>query len=178
MNAGLASTADPAFSMLLSMRVIIFGATGMVGQGVLRECLLDPDITSVLAVGRSPVKARDAKLQELVMPDMMSYAGVESKLSGYDACFFCLGVSSAGMAEAQYRHVTYDLTLAAATALARLLGPFIPAIKALAPNAVTSTEIVGRAMIEVAKHGAPSRILETKDINATIMGPSSARHTR
>ena len=102
------------------MKVILFGATGMVGQGVLRECLLDPGVTRVLAVGRSPTGQRDAKLVELVHDDFLDYARIESQLTGYDACFFCLGVSSVGMDEARYRHLTYDITIAAATTLARL----------------------------------------------------------
>lgn len=109
------------------MNILIFGATGMVGQAVLRECLLDPGVTRVVALGRSP--ARDtpmgrlpeaAKLEDLHHADMFDYSAVEGRLTGFDACFFCLGVSSAGMSEAAYTRVTYDLTLAAATVLARL----------------------------------------------------------
>lgn len=102
------------------MKVIIFGATGMVGQGVLRECLLDPAIDHVLVVGRSPTGVRDAKLTEIIHKDFMDYSAIEAQLTGFDACFFCLGVSSIGMNEECYRHLTYDLTLAAATTLARL----------------------------------------------------------
>ena len=102
------------------MKVIIFGATGMVGQGVLRECLLDAGIDHVLVVGRSPTGVRDAKLTEIIHNDFMDYSAIEAQLTGFDACFFCLGVSSIGMNEQRYRHLTYDLTLAAATTLARL----------------------------------------------------------
>jgi uncharacterized protein YbjT (DUF2867 family) len=102
------------------MKVILFGATGMVGQGVLRECLIDPGVESVLAVGRSPTGQRHAKLREIVHDDFFDFSGVESQLVGYDACFFCLGVSSVGMDEERYRHLTYDLTMAAATTLAKL----------------------------------------------------------
>jgi uncharacterized protein YbjT (DUF2867 family) len=101
------------------MKVIVFGATGMVGQGVLRECLLDPGIESVLAVGRSPTAQRHPKLREILHDDFLDYSAIESQLAGYDACFFCLGVSSVGMSEERYRHLTYDITLAAAAALAR-----------------------------------------------------------
>ncbi|MCI0572622.1 MAG: NAD(P)H-binding protein [Myxococcaceae bacterium] len=101
------------------MKVILFGATGMVGQGVLRECLLDPDVERVLAVGRNTTGQKHAKLQELVHKDLADLSGVEDALTGYDACFFCLGVSSAGMTEQDYRRVTYDFTLAAAETLAR-----------------------------------------------------------
>ena len=102
------------------MKVILFGASGMVGQGVLRECLLDQNVEGVLAVGRSPVGQQHEKLDELVRSDVTDLAAVEDRLRDYDACFFCLGVSSAGMKEADYRRVTYDLTLAVAQTLARL----------------------------------------------------------
>ena len=102
------------------MKVILFGATGMVGQGVLRECLLDSGIENVLAVGRSPTGQRDPKLREILHDDFMDYSAIEFRLAGYDACFFCLGVSSVGMNEERYSHLTYDLTLAAATTLAKL----------------------------------------------------------
>ncbi len=102
------------------MKVLLFGATGMVGQGVLRECLLDPGVESVLAVGRSSTGQRHEKLRELVHTDFFDFSAIESQLSGFDACFFCLGVSSAGMPEERYRHLTYDLTLAVAQVLARL----------------------------------------------------------
>ena len=102
------------------MKVILFGATGMVGQGVLRECLIDPGVGSVLAIGRSPTGQRHAKLREIVHDNFMDYSAIESELTGYDACFFCLGVSSVGMDAERYRHLTYDLTMAAATTLAKL----------------------------------------------------------
>ena len=102
------------------MKIILFGATGMVGQGVLRECLLDSGIESVLAVGRSPTGQRHPKLREILHDNFVDYSAIESQLAGYDACFFCLGVSSVGMNEERDRHLTYDITLAAATTLARL----------------------------------------------------------
>jgi uncharacterized protein YbjT (DUF2867 family) len=102
------------------MKVILFGATGMVGQGVLRECLIDPGIERVLVVGRGPTGRTHAKLSEILHDDFTDFSALESQLAGYDACFFCLGVSSIGMDEARYRHLTYDITLAAATTLARL----------------------------------------------------------
>jgi uncharacterized protein YbjT (DUF2867 family) len=101
------------------MNVLLFGATGMVGQGVLRECLLDPDVQSVLSIGRSATGQRHPKLRELIHRDFLDFSPIENQLSG-DACFFCLGVSSAGMKEADYRRVTYDFTMAAARTLARL----------------------------------------------------------
>lgn len=102
------------------MRAILFGATGMIGQGVLRECLADPEVREILSVVRRPSGVADPKLRELVHDDFFDYAPIEDRLTGYDACFFCLGVSSAGMKESEYRRMTYDLTMAAAEALARL----------------------------------------------------------
>jgi uncharacterized protein YbjT (DUF2867 family) len=102
------------------MKVIPFGASGMVGQGVLRECLLNQDVESVLAVTRSPIGQRHEKLREIVRKNVADLDSVEDKLRGYDACFFCLGVSSAGMKATDYRRVTYDLTLAIARTLAKL----------------------------------------------------------
>jgi uncharacterized protein YbjT (DUF2867 family) len=99
------------------LKVIIFGATGMVGQGVLIECLRDPDVERVLCVGRSGVPQHHEKLRELVLADLFDLAPVADQLSGYDACFFCLGVSAARMTEAAYRRLTYDLTLAVAHVL-------------------------------------------------------------
>jgi len=217
------------------VKVILFGASGMVGQGVLRECLLDRDVSDVLAVGRSRLSRQHEKLREILHEDLTNLDAIEEQLQGYDACFFCLGVSSAGMKEAGYRHVTYDLTLAVAQTLARLnpgmtfiyvsgagtdssgrgrsmwarvkgetenallrlpfksaymfrpgliqplhgiqsktriyrifyvvLGPFIPWLMAVFPKYVTTTEQMGRAMIVVAKSGAPKRVLESQDIN-------------
>jgi uncharacterized protein YbjT (DUF2867 family) len=218
------------------MKVIVFGASGMVGQGVLRECLLDPEVTEVLAVGRRPLGHTDAKLRELVHGDLYDLSGVADQLTGYDAGFFCLGVSSAGMSEADYRRVTYDLTLAVARVLAEknpqmtftyvsgegtdstgagrtmwarvkgqtenallelpfqaymfrpgfirpmhgerpksrayviayvLLRPLFPLVGRLMPNRSTTTERVGRAMLQVAKSGHPVRILPSTEINAT-----------
>jgi uncharacterized protein YbjT (DUF2867 family) len=82
------------------MRVILFGATGMVGQGVLRECLRDDGVEGVLAVGRSSTGRTDPKLRELVRKDLFDFGPAGADLQGYEACFFCLGVSSAGMSEA------------------------------------------------------------------------------
>jgi uncharacterized protein YbjT (DUF2867 family) len=216
------------------MKVILFGATGMVGQGVLRECLLDPGVEAVLSIGRSATGQTHDKLREVVHADLRDLSSIEGELGGYDACFFCLGVSSAGMSEAEYRRVTFDLTLAVARTLARLaprmtfvyvsgagtdaksrsmwarvkgetenallelpfaaaymfrpgfiqpmhgirsrtrlyrglyavMAPLYPVWKALFPGMVTTTERVGRAMLAVARGGAPTRVLETRDINA------------
>ena len=217
------------------MKVIVFGATGMVGQGVLRECLLDPSIESVLAVVRSPTGQRDARLREIIHDNFLDYSRIESQLAGYDACFFCLGVSSLGMSEERYRHLTYDITMAAATTLARLnpgmvftyvtgrgtdstehgklmwarikgktendllklpfkaaymfrpagiqplhgvrsktawvqalyvaTAPLLSLLHRVAPNYMTTTEQIGRAMIRVARDGYPKPVLESEDIN-------------
>jgi uncharacterized protein YbjT (DUF2867 family) len=102
------------------MKAILFGATGMVGQGVLRECLLDPGIERVLVVGRSPAGVQHAKLREVLHDDFTDFSKIESELAGYDVCFFCLGVSSIGMDPERYRHLTYEVTMAAANTLVRL----------------------------------------------------------
>jgi uncharacterized protein YbjT (DUF2867 family) len=217
------------------MKVMLFGATGMVGQGVLRECLRDPDVERVLAVGRSPTGQHDAKLDELTHQNFLDYSAIESRLSGYDACFFCLGVTSVGLTEERYRHLTYDITMAAATTLAKLnpqmvfvyvtgrgtdsteqgrlmwarvkgktendllklpfkaaymfrpagiqplhgvrsktawyqaaytvAAPLLTLLNRIAPNYMTTTEQVGRAMIAVARNGYPKPVLESEDIN-------------
>lgn len=218
------------------MKVLLFGATGMVGQGVLRECINDPRVETVLAVGRGSTGLHDSKLRELLRPDLGDLTPVADQLRGYDACFFCLGVSSAGLSEESYRRVTHDLTLSVAGTLARLnpgmvftyvsgagtdstehgprmwarvkgetenallrlpfkaaymfrpgvirpmhgvhsktksyrilyavLTPIVLLLAALAPNSITTTEKMGRAMIHVAREGAPTKLLATRDINA------------
>ncbi len=102
------------------MRILLFGATGMVGQGVLRECLRAPDVDYVQTIGRTPVGQLDPRLHDLVHRDLTDYRSIEASLHNFDACFFCLGVSSAGMSEADYTRLTFDLTLAAAATLARV----------------------------------------------------------
>jgi uncharacterized protein YbjT (DUF2867 family) len=229
-------TLDLAWNGDATMKVIVFGATGMVGQGVLRECFLDPDVESVLAIGRTGSGKQHEKLHERVLGNLTDLSALERELSGYDACFFCLGVSSAGMTEADYRRVTFDLTMSVARALVQasremtfiyvsgtgtdstgrgrtmwarvkgetenallelpfkasymfrpgfiqplhgivsrtklyragyaVMAPLYPVWKALFPSYVSTTEQVGRAMIAVAKRGAPKAILENRDINA------------
>jgi uncharacterized protein YbjT (DUF2867 family) len=215
--------------------VILFGATGMVGQGVLREALLDPEVGRVLTIGRNATGQQHPKLRELVLADLFDYSAIESQLAGFDACIFTLGVSAAGMTEEAYLHLTYDLTLAAAKTLARLnpdlvfvyvsgqgtdstehgrmmwarvkgrtenallrlferavmfrpgfiqplhgirsktkayqlfytiLGPLLPLLRRLFPRRITTTEALGKAMLHVAKHGSPKRVLEMADITA------------
>lgn len=105
------------------MRVILFGATGMVGQGVLRECVLDSDVEAVVSVVRRAsgpsLGRRSEKVRELVTDEFYNFSKIEGDFAGFDACFFCLGVSSVGIKEVEYRHVTFDLTMAAAQAVLR-----------------------------------------------------------
>jgi uncharacterized protein YbjT (DUF2867 family) len=203
----------------------------MAGQGVLRECLRDGGVERVLAIGRQSTGRTDPKLRERVQPDMFDVGTAAAELAGHDACFFCLGVSSAGLGEAEYTRLTFDLTLAWARALARpnpamtfvyisgagtggpamwaqvkgrteaallalfpsaymvrlgalralhgevsktrwtrlaytFFWPLLPLIQVVAPNAVVTTEELGRAMIRVARQGAPRRVLENRDIRA------------
>lgn len=102
------------------MRIILFGATGMVGQGVLRECLRDDGVEHVLSIGRRSVGRTHPKLSELIREDLFDFGVAGADLQGYGACFFCLGVSSAGLSEAAYTRLTFDLTLGWAQTLARI----------------------------------------------------------
>jgi uncharacterized protein YbjT (DUF2867 family) len=100
------------------MKVVVFGATGMVGMGVLLECLDDARVESALVVGRHPLDVTHPKLRSIIHRDFFDFTGIQSQFVDVDACFFCLGVSSVGMSDGEYDHQTYDLTLAAATAIA------------------------------------------------------------
>lgn len=100
------------------MKVVIFGATGMNGKGTLLECLDDPRVESVLIVVRNPSGLSHPKLREIIHKDFFDFSGIQPQFADRDACFFCLGVSSVGMSESDYYHLTYDLTLAAANAIA------------------------------------------------------------
>jgi uncharacterized protein YbjT (DUF2867 family) len=207
----------------------------MIGQSVLRECLLDPGVARVVPVVRRPTGKSNPKLTELVRSDLATLAPLESQLTGFDACFFCLGVSALGMTEEQYIRVNYDLTIGVARTLLRtspnvifiyvsgagtdssergramwarvkgrtentllsmpfkaaymfrpgaviplhgirsstgwynvmytLTKPVYPILSRLAPNMVTTTEKLARAMIAVARNGYPTHILEMADIN-------------
>jgi uncharacterized protein YbjT (DUF2867 family) len=101
------------------MNVLILGATGMVGQGVLRECLLDDGVTRVVTLGRTATGQSHPKLEEIVHADLFHLSAIEARLCGFDACFYCLGVSAAGLSEAEYSRVNYEMTLAVAEALVR-----------------------------------------------------------
>ena len=211
------------------MKVILFGATGMVGQGVLRECLRDETVDDVLVIGRNSIGQTHPKLRELRRPDMFDFGGVAVELQGYNACFFCLGVSAAGMNDTEYTRLTYDLTLGWAKVLARInpamtfiyvsgagtggkamwaqvkgrtenallelfpnaymfrIGalramhgevsktrwtrilysvsrPLWPLLQAIALGTLITTEELGRAMVHVARAGAPKRVLENRDL--------------
>ena len=207
----------------------------MVGQGVLRECLLDPEILHVLSIVRSASGQQHPKLRELEHANFFDFSQIESELTGFDSAFFCVGATSAGKTETQYSRVTYDITMAAAEPLARLnpgmtfvfvsgagtdstergrsmwarvkgktenalmrlpfkaaymfrpgviqamhgvksktplyripylmLWPLMPWLRKRFPQYVTTTEQLGRAMIAVAKYGAPKSVLESADIN-------------
>jgi len=102
------------------IRAIITGATGMVGEGVLHECLQHPQVEAVLVINRKPLGLTHPKLKELVHSDFYDFAAIENQLSGYNACFFCLGVTSVGKKEPEYYKLTYDLTLHVAQTLSSL----------------------------------------------------------
>ncbi len=102
------------------IRAIVFGATGMVGEGVLHVALNHPEVDAVLAIGRRSCEVQHPRLKEIILRDFFNYAPLEDQLVGYDACFFCLGVSSVGMKEPEYTRITYDLTMEAARVLSRL----------------------------------------------------------
>jgi len=104
----------------MKVKAIITGATGMVGEGVLLECLNHPDVEQVLVINRKPGGVAHPKLREIIHADFFNLAPIEQQLIAYNACFFCLGVSSVGLSEAEYRHITYDLTLNVGQLLARL----------------------------------------------------------
>jgi uncharacterized protein YbjT (DUF2867 family) len=216
------------------MNILIFGATGMVGQGVVRECLLDPHVDMVQTIGRSLTGLQHPKLREIVHADLWHYESIEAALSGFDACFFCLGVSSAGMKQQEYERITCGITLAAADTLARLnpqmtfiyvsgagtdssergkvawarikgrtenallrfpfkaaymfrpgfiepldgitsktpsyrilyalARPLLPVLRRLVPNLILTTAQIGRAMLAVARQGAPKPVLEVADL--------------
>jgi uncharacterized protein YbjT (DUF2867 family) len=104
----------------MEIRTIITGATGMVGEGVLLECLNHPDVAEILVINRKPGGVSHSNLHELIHADFFDLTAIEEQLIGYNACFFCLGVSSIGMSTDDYKHVTYDITLNMARLLAKL----------------------------------------------------------
>ncbi len=104
----------------MGIKVIITGATGMVGEGVLHECLLHPDVEEVLVINRKPCETKHPKLKEIIHKDFYDISLITDQLKGYNACFFCLGVSSVGMKEEEFYKLTYTLTLNFATALSKV----------------------------------------------------------
>ncbi len=214
------------------MKVVVFGATGMVGQGVVRECLLDDGVESVVSIGRRPGKVTHPKFREVITDDLFDLSPHAAELAGVDTCFFCLGVSSTGMKEDAYREITHDLMMVAATAVAeqnpkavfvsvsgagadaesgtmwarvrgetenallatsldayvlrpgfiqsrhgarsrtllyRIAYPvfalLFPLLRRVAPKYVTSTEQIGLAMLGIARHGAPERVMYSDTFN-------------
>ena len=216
------------------MNVLILGATGMVGQGVLRECLLDDGVARVVTLGRSATGQAHPKLREIVHADLFHLQPIEEQLTGLDACFYCLGATAAGKSEREYARINYDLTLSVAGTLARLdpdmtfvyvsgmgtdstergrtmwarvkgrtenallrlpfkaaymlrpgiilpmhgiksrttlyrvgytlMTPLYPALRALFPRAITTTEHLGRVMLRLARSGYSKPVLEPADI--------------
>ncbi len=104
----------------MNIRAIITGATGMVGEGVLHECLLHPDVESVLVINRKPCGVMHEKLREIIHNDLSDMSSVSDQLHGYNACYFCAGVSSIGKKEPEYRRITYTLTMRFAETLAAI----------------------------------------------------------
>ncbi len=102
------------------MKVIIIGVSGMVGQGVLRECLADPKVTAILVVGRSATGLQHPKVREIVHPDLRNLESLEAELTGFDACFFCLGASAAGLSEEAYVAINHAIPMSFGTTLARI----------------------------------------------------------
>ncbi|MGW2958791.1 epimerase [Streptomyces sp. NPDC001220] len=149
------------------MNVVVFGASGMVGQGVLRACLLDPSVGSVLVVGRRPLGVTHPKLTEVIHDDFTDLSAIGDRLTGLDACFYCLGVSSAGMSEAEYTRVTHDFTLAAARALVAA-GPG-PTFTYVSGEGTDSTE-QGRTMWARVK-GRTENALLAMPMNAYMLRP-------
>ncbi|MDP4117535.1 MAG: NAD-dependent epimerase/dehydratase family protein [Bacteroidota bacterium] len=104
----------------MKIKAIIFGATGMVGEGVLHECLNHPEVESVLVINRKPCGVQHNKLKEIIVKDLQDISELSDQICGYNACYFCAGVSSVGMKEPEYRQITYDLTMTVANFLVRL----------------------------------------------------------
>jgi len=153
------------------MNVLVFGATGMIGDGVLHECLASARVTSVLALTRSPLSLTHPKLRVRQRTDFLDYSDISSELEQIDACFFCLGVSSAGMTESAYRALTYDLTLAAAHALARA---HPGAVFCYVSGEGTDSTAIGRVMWARVK-GATENALLALPLNGYMFRPGFVR---
>lgn len=218
------------------MKVIITGTTGMVGKGVLDECLRNEKITAVLVINRRSLELKHPKLKAIILKDFFQLSSIEHELEGYDACFFCLGITSFRMSEEAYTHTTYDLTMSFAnvlagvnkamgfiyvsgtgtdstekgrimwarvkgktendlfkvgfkssyslrpaliqvdknaptqTAIYKVLFPILtflyPLLKLIIPKYMTTTEQVGKAMIELIENGYSKKHIESVDINS------------
>jgi uncharacterized protein YbjT (DUF2867 family) len=213
------------------MKVVVFGATGMVGQGVLRESLLAPDVEEVVAVIRTPTGVQHPKLREVTLTDFADLTPIRDDLAGADACFYCLGVSSVGLDEAEYSIISYDYPMAAARVFAEVspqvafvyvsgagtdpdsrrmwsrvkggaerdiiallpnayafrpgiirpthgarsktrfinsiytaTAPLLAVLERVAPKYVTSSDRLGRAMLQAARTGFPNRVVENADL--------------
>ena len=157
----------------MKIKAIITGATGMVGEGVLHECLLHPDVEQVLVIHRKPGGVAHPKLKEIILNDFFDLSPVESQLSGYNTCFFCLGVSSVGMSDDEYRHLTYDLTMN----FARLLAGLNPDLTfAYVSGAGTDSSEKGRLAWARVK-GATENALLTLFKNAYMFRPGFMKPT-
>ena len=150
------------------MKVILFGATGMVGQGVLRECLRDTNVSEVLAVGRSSLRTAHPKLRAMVCSDLFQLGAVESEFAAFDACFFCVGTSAAGLGESQYVRLTYELTLS----VARRLATVRPGMVFIyVSGAGTDSSARGRSMWARVKGRTENELLELP-LRATMFRPA------
>jgi uncharacterized protein YbjT (DUF2867 family) len=151
------------------MKIILFGASGMVGQAALRECLADPRVEQVLAVGRSPLGQRHPHLRECLVASFLDFTPVAAELAGYDACLFCLGVSSLGLDEPSYQRITYDYTLAAAQVLVRLN----PGLRFLYVSGVgTDSSASGRIMWARVKGRTENALLALPFRSAHMLRPA------
>ena len=214
----------------MEINPIIFGATGMIGQGVLIECLEHPDVKNILVVGRRSIGFKNEKIREIIIDDFLDYSAVENEFAEFNACFYCLGISSAGISPDTYNLITYEYTVKAGEALARanshmivcfisgagtddkeksrmmwarvkgraenvlkemnfgdvylmrpafirplkgvrssyviykILGPLLPLLRKILPRYVTTTEEVGKAMINAVRFGDEKKTLENLDI--------------
>lgn len=154
------------------MKILIFGATGMVGQSALRECLLDTGVTEVVTIGRNPTGQASPKLREITHGNLLDYAAVEDRLTGFDACFFCLGVASTGMSEADYSRTTYDIPLAAAATLLRL-NPGIVFVHVSGAGADSSEQ--GRVMWARVKGKTENALLRLPFKGVYVLRPGAIR---
>lgn len=152
------------------MKVIVFGATGMVGGGVLRECLLASDVEAVLTVGRKATGLHHEKLHEIVCENLFDLTAVLGELSGYDACFYCLGVSSVGMKESEYRRISYEMTLAVAEVLVKV-NPAMMFVYVTGAGADSSEK--GRVMWARVKGAAENRLLQMPFRGAYMFRPAA-----